>query len=144
MLILDFQLLKHFIYCNSQNLLFCQIYPETPQQLELITSIAIRAGFGGGVVVDYPNSSKAKKIFLCLFCGVAPKVLPKGLDGHEQLRQNEVRYSKSAAKMSRVSSRKPLKGTKEWIEAKKERRRRQGKSVQRSSKYSGRRRKNRV
>ena len=111
--------------------------------MELITSSAIRAGFGGGVVVDNPNSSKAKKIFLCLFCGVAPKVLPRGLDGHEQS-QNEVTFSKSAAKKGRVALRKPLKGTREWIEAKKERRKRQGKIVQRSSKYTGRKRRNRV
>jgi len=30
-------------------------------QLELITQQAMKAGFTGGLVVDYPNSSKAKK-----------------------------------------------------------------------------------
>jgi len=30
-------------------------------QLELITAQAMRAGFTGGMVVDYPNSTKAKK-----------------------------------------------------------------------------------
>jgi len=29
--------------------------------MELITQQAMRAGFTGGVVVDYPNSTKAKK-----------------------------------------------------------------------------------
>ena len=29
--------------------------------MELITQQAMRAGFTGGVLVDYPNSSKAKK-----------------------------------------------------------------------------------
>ena len=29
--------------------------------MELITHQAMRAGFTGGVVVDYPNSTKAKK-----------------------------------------------------------------------------------
>lgn len=38
-----------------------QLYPETPQQMELITSSAMRCGFTGGLVVDYPNSTKAKK-----------------------------------------------------------------------------------
>ena len=38
-----------------------QLYPETPQQMELITNAALKSGFGGGVVVDYPNSTKAKK-----------------------------------------------------------------------------------
>ena len=31
---------------------------------------ATRAGFSGGVVVDYPNSAKAKKYYLCLFAGI--------------------------------------------------------------------------
>ena len=31
---------------------------------------ATKAGFSGGVVVDYPNSTKAKKYYLCLFAGV--------------------------------------------------------------------------
>ena len=30
-------------------------------KLELITTQAMKAGFSGGMVVDYPNSSKAKK-----------------------------------------------------------------------------------
>lgn len=30
-------------------------------QLELITAQAMKAGFTGGMVVDYPNSAKAKK-----------------------------------------------------------------------------------
>ena len=38
-----------------------QVYPENPDQMELITQQAMRAGFTGGVVVDYPNSTKAKK-----------------------------------------------------------------------------------
>ena len=29
--------------------------------MELITQQAMRAGFTGGVLVDYPNSTKAKK-----------------------------------------------------------------------------------
>ena len=38
-----------------------QFYPENPEQMELITRQAMRAGFTGGVVVDYPNSTKARK-----------------------------------------------------------------------------------
>ncbi|TNN01764.1 hypothetical protein fugu_011146 [Takifugu bimaculatus] len=38
-----------------------QLYPENSEQLELITTQAMKAGFSGGMVVDYPNSSKAKK-----------------------------------------------------------------------------------
>jgi 18S rRNA (guanine1575-N7)-methyltransferase len=38
-----------------------QLYPESPNQVELLTSAAMRAGFGGGLVVDFPNSTRAKK-----------------------------------------------------------------------------------
>ncbi|MBV95464.1 putative 18S rRNA (guanine-N(7))-methyltransferase, partial [Eschrichtius robustus] len=46
-----------------------QLYPENSEQLELITTQATKAGFTGGVVVDYPNSARAKKFYLCLFSG---------------------------------------------------------------------------
>lgn len=32
-----------------------QLYHENQTQLELITTSAMRAGFAGGVVVDYPH-----------------------------------------------------------------------------------------
>jgi 18S rRNA (guanine1575-N7)-methyltransferase len=50
-----------------------QLYPETPEQMEMITNAAMSAGFTGGVVVDYPNSTKAKKYYLVLFAGTADK-----------------------------------------------------------------------
>jgi 18S rRNA (guanine1575-N7)-methyltransferase len=43
-----------------------QFYPENPEQAVLIMQCASRVGFAGGLVVDYPNSSKAKKYYLCL------------------------------------------------------------------------------
>jgi 18S rRNA (guanine1575-N7)-methyltransferase len=55
-----------------------QFYPENSDQMELVTSQAMKAGFFGGVVVDYPNSTKAKKFFLVLMCGGATP-LPKAL-----------------------------------------------------------------
>ncbi len=35
----------------------------------MITSQSMKAGFTGGLVVDYPNSTKAKKFFLVLMTG---------------------------------------------------------------------------
>eukprot|EP00121_Abeoforma_whisleri_P001377 Awhi_evm1s1224 len=61
-----------------------QFYPETPQQMNLITQCAMRAGFGGGTVIDYPNSTKAKKIFLCLVAGVSGARVPQGLADPQQ------------------------------------------------------------
>ncbi|XP_078086414.1 18S rRNA (guanine-N(7))-methyltransferase isoform X2 [Mustelus asterias] len=59
-----------------------QFYPENSEQLELITAQAMKAGFTGGMVVDYPNSTKAKKFFLCLFAGVSGK-LPVALGAQQ-------------------------------------------------------------
>lgn len=56
-----------FLCCSAA----IQFYPENAQQLELITTVALKCGFTGGLVVDYPNSTKAKKYFLCLFAGAA-------------------------------------------------------------------------
>jgi len=60
-----------------------QFYPENSDQMELVTSQAMRAGFFGGVVVDYPNSTKAKKFFLVLMTGGAAP-LPKALGEAEE------------------------------------------------------------
>ena len=37
-----------------------QLYPETPEQMELISRSAMKCGFVGGLVVDYPNRFVAK------------------------------------------------------------------------------------
>jgi 18S rRNA (guanine1575-N7)-methyltransferase len=34
--------------------------------MEMITSAALKAGFSGGLIIDYPNSAKAKKYFLVI------------------------------------------------------------------------------
>ncbi|XP_048134363.1 18S rRNA (guanine-N(7))-methyltransferase RID2 isoform X3 [Rhodamnia argentea] len=57
-----------------------QVYPESIAQRELILGSAMRAGFAGGVVVDFPHSSKSRKEYLVLTCG-PPSVstaVPKG------------------------------------------------------------------
>lgn len=51
-------------FCEQATCFFSkvlQFYPENGEQLEMLTSAALRSGFGGGVVVDFPNSTKAKK-----------------------------------------------------------------------------------
>ena len=62
-----------------------QVYPENPQQMELLTTAAMRCGFTGGLVVDYPNSTKAKKYFLCLIAGQSdPSQMPQPLTGEPE------------------------------------------------------------
>ena len=40
----------------------------------MITSAALRNGFQGGLIVDYPNSKKAKKYFLFLMAGYSEEI----------------------------------------------------------------------
>lgn len=54
-----------------------QFYPENSSQAEFITSQALKSGFTGGLVVDYPNT-KAKKFFLVLMTG-GSQTLPAAL-----------------------------------------------------------------
>lgn len=116
-----------------------QFYPENPDQLELITSQAMRAGFTGGVVVDYPNSTRARKIFLVLFAGISNIVMPQALGAEGG--QETVNYTSSRERtFDKKRNGKPLKKSKGWIIQKKERRKKQGKDVRTDSKYSGRKR----
>lgn len=98
--------------------------------------IAMRSGFQGGLVVDYPNSRKAKKFYLCLFTGGESsrgKVeLPKALTGEPVDDEDgedvgRVKFEKHRAKEgandrgARGKKRKGVKETsKDWILRKKE------------------------
>ncbi|XP_016308132.1 18S rRNA (guanine-N(7))-methyltransferase isoform X2 [Sinocyclocheilus anshuiensis] len=109
--------------------------------LELITAQAMKAGFTGGMVVDFPNSSKAKKFFLCLFAGVSG-VLPKGLGSESTDRgvSNQAQFTAQRSRFRNMKG-KSVKKSKDWIMEKKERRRRQGKDVRADTKYTARHRK---
>ncbi|KAF8163468.1 S-adenosyl-L-methionine-dependent methyltransferase [Crassisporium funariophilum] len=122
-----------------------QFYPSSDDQIQLITSIAQRAGFGGGIVVDYPNSKKAKKVFLCLFVGGggSKQHIPEGLQGEEQ-EDDKARFEKRRDRERSKSAngkRKSLKD-RDWILKKKELYRKRGKEgVPNDSKFTGRKRK---
>ncbi|KAL0107800.1 hypothetical protein PUN28_014821 [Cardiocondyla obscurior] len=123
--------------CLSRNArAVLQFYPENSEQVELITAQAIKAGFYGGVVVDFPNSTKAKKMFLVLMTGGAVP-LPKALGTGDEDRQTVANSRREYIKKARGNS---LKKSRNWILEKKERRRRQGKEVRQDSKYTGRKR----
>jgi|EP00161_Ancyromonas_sigmoides_P008569 18S rRNA (guanine1575-N7)-methyltransferase len=124
-----------------------QFFPENPLQMELITNAATRSGFTGGVVVDYPNSSKAKKYFLCLSAGPAhTHAQPRAL-GTDDARSEAGASTVFNAGRDAGKKRKPMRKTdrvsvksRDWIQAKKDRQRKQGKDVKSDSKYTGRKR----
>ena len=129
-----------------------QFYPENTDQLDMISTAAMRCGFGGGVVVDYPHSAKARKTYLVIYAGLATEgykpPLPLGVehapavdeddddddDEFEAPRQkvkvvrNASRHSKnhehaSKKKRNEDGSFRPNVGTKEWVLMKKAERR---------------------
>ena len=113
-----------------------QFYPTSDDQVQLITSIAQRAGFGGGVIVDYPNSKKARKVFLCLFvgdggagAGGAVAKVPEGLQGdgaddgaaeNEDVTAKFERRRQRESRRERNGKQKAVKGGRDWVLRKKE------------------------
>lgn len=106
-------------------------------QAVLISECAAKVGFAGGVVVDYPNSAKAKKHYLVLTFDRA-YTAPLGL-GETSLRKG-VRVD-GGRKEKRVVRKKKNGKSKEWILNKKETQRKKGKDVRADTKYTGRKRK---
>nr|GAT60035.1 predicted protein [Mycena chlorophos] len=121
-----------------------QFYPSSDDQIQLITSIAQKAGFGGGIVVDYPNSKKAKKVFLCLFVGgggAQQQQLPQGLDGEEVEGGANARFERRREREKNKNGKRKNVKDRDWILKKKELYRRRGKeSVPNDSKFTGRKR----
>lgn len=93
---------------------------------------AKRAGFGGGIVVDYPESKKARKYYLCLVAGSTSSSTfstPAGLQEEVEKPTKKRHFDKSKE------------SKKEFILRKKELYRKRGKDgVPYDSKYSGRKR----
>lgn len=143
-----------------------QFYPESDDQVRFIMSFANRAGFTGGLVVDYPNSQKAKKFYLVLMTGPSiptttsrsnpgTNELPPGLTEedvdhhhHQKVKLSNRSHSKTKPHPSRTK--KPSTGSlgieskQAWIYKKKELYRRRGKEdVPRDSKFTGRKRRTR-
>lgn len=119
-----------------------QFYPSCSAQAEIITNAAMRAGFSGGLVVDYPNSAKAKKYYLCLWSGLTGQTrLPPNLPEApiQEAEDNAVENTNRR----RENRRKPQKQStnRQWILRKKQRQRQQGYKVRPDTKFTGRKRK---
>ncbi|KAI5681586.1 hypothetical protein M9H77_02814 [Catharanthus roseus] len=129
-----------------------QVYPENLAQRELILSYAMRAGFSGGVVVDYPHSTKKRKEYLVLTCGPPSlsTATPKGKAEDEESCSDDTGSEDEKNQTVCVSDRhRPRKKQKlnkkgkgrEWVLKKKEQMRRKGNAVPPDSKYTARKRK---
>jgi 18S rRNA (guanine1575-N7)-methyltransferase len=117
-----------------------QFYPETAEQAVLISECAAKVGFAGGVVVDYPNSAKAKKHYLVLTFERG-YTAPQGLSDSSLRNQVRVDSGRKGDKKRPVRKKKNGGKTKEWIVSKKDTQRKKGKDVRPDTKYTGRKRK---
>ncbi len=135
-----------------------QFYPQDAEQLQLITASAMRAGFGGGLVIDFPHSTKAKKYFLVLLAGPPEEgfTMPEAMDtdggaaaraepAQPQTHARNEGRSKPHARRKKTSREKARGGrvakkSREWVLGKKEAQRRAGRDVCADSKYTGRKR----
>jgi len=115
-----------------------QFYPDNPEQLDMITNSALENGFTGGLVVDFPHSTKAKKYYLFLQAGYTKESLnevgkamdiEKGnnvVDSGDEDENDHVTYNKKRLDTHRrkKTSKKGTKAqfkSKEWILKKKKR-----------------------
>lgn len=92
-----------------------QFYPDGKHQLEMITTAALKSGFSGGLVVDYPNSTKAKKHYLVLEAGanrnlgiVEIKGKEEVVEQHSEDSENEEASANEEVQNNKAKYRKPL------------------------------------
>ncbi|KAF2842643.1 bud site selection protein [Patellaria atrata CBS 101060] len=114
----------------------CQFYPKNDDQKRMISSSAIRAGFGAGLLEDDPGT-KSAKVYLVLTVGGGDLSgditgVVSGMEGVDVM--DSRRKGKSQIKHGEQ------KGSKAWIVKKKEQMERKGKIIKANSKYTGRKR----
>lgn len=118
-----------------------QFYPENAQQIEMICNAAIKAGFAGGLYIDYPNSAAAKKYYLVLQNAIEGKLgiilQQSGEEAHNVLvaQEGTRRKIKKSEKKGKFATK-----SKFWIYEKKDKQRKQGTKVRKDTKYTGRKR----
>ncbi|KAF2105263.1 williams Beuren syndrome chromosome region 22 protein-like protein [Lophiotrema nucula] len=114
----------------------CQFYPKNNEQKKMVSSAAVRAGFGAGLLEDDPGTKNAKT-YLVLTVGGGDldgdiTGVVRGMEGVDVMDQRRKAKSKKRAEDTR--------GSRAWIMNKKEKMERQGRVVKASSKYTGRKR----
>mmetsp|Transcript_37642 Transcript_37642/g.111309 ORF Transcript_37642/g.111309 Transcript_37642/m.111309 type:complete len:287 (-) Transcript_37642:3327-4187(-) len=123
-----------------------QVYPQNAAQAEMMVAAAMKVGFSGGLVVDFPHSTRAKKYFLVLMVGTSV-AMPKAKDGDPDKddRPQEVSVSarqNGASKRRKGSGGQPQGKGRSWVFRKKEQMRNRGyDDIPTDTKYTGRKRK---
>lgn len=117
----------------------CQFYPKNDAQRNMISSAAIKAGFGAGILEDDPGTKNCK-VYLVLTVGGGGLLgdITGVVDGMDNVDILDAR--KKARENAKAKAAAERKGSKAWILRKKEQMARKGKIVKRDSKYTGRRR----
>ncbi|KAK0632724.1 S-adenosyl-L-methionine-dependent methyltransferase [Immersiella caudata] len=113
----------------------CQFYPKNDVQKQMITSAAVKAGFGAGLLEDDPETKNAKT-YLVLTVGSAGTKgditgVVEGMDGVDVV---------DSRRKGKTGKGEIKKGSKAWILKKKDQMEKKGKVVKATSKYTGRKR----
>lgn len=108
-----------------------QFYPMNDSQSQQILDAAKVSGFGGGLIIDDPESKRHKKYYLVLTAGQSERSI--NLAGAEM-------DAPEAAKKLNARMKKKLETKKEYINRKKETMRRRGRKVAHDSKFTARKR----
>lgn len=111
----------------------CQFYPKNEFQRTMISSAAIKAGFGAGILEDDPGTKNVKLYLVLTVGGGDVTGTVKGMEGVDVMdsRRQERKRGVEVGK----------KGSRAWIMKKKAQMESKGKVVKNSSKYTGRTRK---
>lgn len=112
----------------------CQFYPKNDAQRSMISSSAIKAGFGAGILEDEPGTKNAK-YYLVLAVGGGEV---QGDITNIVKNMGDVDVQDARRGFSFANKKGDRKGSKAWIMRKKEQMERRGKVVKASSKYTGR------
>lgn len=112
----------------------CQFYPKNDIQRSMITSAAIKAGFGAGLLEDDPGTKNAKTYLVLQAGGASSGDITSTVKNLENVDVVDSR------RKGRLIPDKTMKGGKAWVLKKKEQMENRGKIVKRTSKYTGRKR----
>ncbi|OKL63717.1 18S rRNA (guanine(1575)-N(7))-methyltransferase [Talaromyces atroroseus] len=117
----------------------CQFYPKNDAQRGMISSAAVKAGFGAGILEDDPGTKNSKTyLVLTVGGGGLNGDITGVVGGMDDVDIVDSRKKENAAKIARSLQEK--KGSKAWILRKKDQMARKGKVVKATSKYTGRKR----